>query len=121
MYGEIRANLKEAIEQKYRKSNDRFNSFLRDVKRYTGSYDYITGGKVNTEYNGQPIRVDYFYYDRPFVGGGYNVVINVLTPMDSLAGDSIQAALDNAFEKNSKTQLSNKEIKDKILEVISTL
>lgn len=113
--------LKEAIEQKYNKSNPDYNRFLNDVKRYTGSYDYLFGGKVDTECYGYPITVKYFYYDRPYVGGGYNLVVNVLTPMDSLAGDGIQEAIDNAFERNSKNKLSQKEIKDKILQTVSSL
>ena len=115
------ASLNEAIEQKYRKSNDGYNRFLRDVKHYTGSYDYLYSGIVDTECYGQPIKIKYFYYDRPYVGGGYNLVANVLTPMDSLAGDSIQEAIDNGFERNSKTKLSNKEIKEKILQIVQSL
>lgn len=113
--------LKEAIEQKYNKSNQDYNSFLKDVKRYTGSYDYLFGGKVDTECYGYPITVKYFYYNRPYVGGGYNLVANVLTPMDSLAGDDIQEAVDNAFERNSKDKLSQKEIKEKILQAVASL
>ena len=59
--------VKEAIEPKYEKSNEDYNSFLRDVRHYTGSYEYLFGGKVSTEVNGTPIRVDYFYYNRPYV------------------------------------------------------
>lgn len=113
--------LKEAVEQKYNKSNQDYNRFLNDVKKYTGSYDYLFGGKVDTECYGYPITVKYFYYNRPYVGGGYNIVVNVLTPMDSLAGDGIQEAIENAFERNSKTKLSQKEIKDKIVQVVSSL
>lgn len=113
--------LKESIEQKYNKSNPDYNRFLNDVKKYTGSYDYLFGGKVDTECYGYPITVKYFYYNRPYVGGGYNLVANVLTPMDSLAGDDIQEVIDNAFERNSKDKLSQKEIKEKILQAVSSL
>lgn len=121
LYGSINNKLNEAIEQKYRKSNEGYNKFLKSVKKYTGSYDYLFSGKVDTECYGQPIRVNYFYYERPYVGGGYNVVVNVLTPMDSLAGESIQEAIENGFEDNSKTKLSNREIKEKILQIVKSL
>lgn len=114
------SNLEEAIEQKYEKSNPDFNRFLKDVKQYTGSYDYLFGGKVSTECDGDPITVNYFYYERPYVGGGYNLVTNVLTPLGK-DGGYIQDTIDKAFEKNSKTKLSNREIKDKILQAVSSL
>lgn len=111
-------NLDEAIEQKYRKSNDNYNEFLRDVKKYTGSYDYLYGGSVSTECYEYPVTVKYFYYNRPYAGGGYNLVVNVLTPMDSMAGGEIQEAIENAFEDNAKSPLSNREIKEKILQTV---
>ena len=37
------------------------------------------------------------------------------------SGDYVQEAIDNGFEKNSKTKLSNREIKEKILEIVSSL
>lgn len=111
-------NLDEAIEQKYRKSNDNYNEFLRAVKKYTGSYDYLYGGSVSTECYEYPVTVKYFYYNRPYVGGGYNLVVNVLTPMDSMAGGEIQEAIENAFEDNAKSPLSNREIKEKILQTV---
>lgn len=113
-------DLKETIEQKYEKSNEDYNSFLKNVKKYTGSYDYLFGGKVNTEVNGNPVIVNYFYYERPYAGFGYNVVVNVLTPM-GVNGEYIQEAIDNAFESNSKNKLSQKEIKDTILQTVSSL
>ena len=115
-------NINEAIEQKYEKTNDNFKSFLRDVKHYTGSYDYEFGGKVNATCQGQPITVQYFYWNRPFLGGGYNLEANVLTPIGYYElGKDIQEAVDNAFEKNSKEYLSQKEIKQKILDAIASL
>lgn len=119
--GKKESELHEAIEQKYEKSNPDYNRFLRDVKRYTGSYDYLFGGRVSTECYGYPVTVNYFYYNRPYVGGGNNVVVNVLTPYGTFSGESIQDAIDGAFEKNSSTRLSNKEIKETILKVISSM
>lgn len=114
------ASLNEAIEQKYEKSNDGYNSFLRDVKHYKGSYDYLYGGKIDAEWLGYPIKINYFYYDRPYVGGGYNLVANVLTPM-GVSGDYIQEAIENGFERNSKNKLSNREIREKIIQIVSLL
>lgn len=116
-----KSSLNEAIEQKYNKSNPDYDGFLKNVKKYTGSYDYLYGGKVDTECHGYPITIKYFYYNRPYVGGGYNLVTNVLTPMNSLAGDSIQDAVDNAFERNSNTKLSQKEIKEKIINAVASI
>lgn len=116
--------LNEAIEPKYEKSNEDYNSFLREVRYYTGSYDYQFGGKVSAEVNGTPVRVDYFYYLRPFVGGGYNLVANVLTPLDFegewVSPYDVQEAIDKEFEQNSPEKLTNREIKEKILQVLST-
>lgn len=111
-------NLDESIEQKYRKSNDNYNEFLRDVKKYTGSYDYLYGGSVSTECYEYPVTIKYFYYNRPYAGGGYNLVVNVLTPMDSMAGSEIQEAIENVFGNNAKSPLSNREIKEKILQTV---
>lgn len=114
------SELNEAIEQKYEKTNPDYNRFLKDVKHYTGSYIYLFGGKVSAEYHGLPITVNYFYYNRPYAEGGNNVVINVLSPYGTCLY-SLHDAINEAFEKNSKTRLSNKEIKDKILEVINSM
>ena len=120
-YESVKSNLNESIEQKYNKSNPDYNHFLKDVKQYTGSYDYMFGGNIGTDYNGFPIKVQYFCYNRPFVGGGYNIVTNVITPMDTMIGDYLQENIDNAFEKNSKNCPTNKEVKEKILNAISAL
>lgn len=118
--GKKESELNEAIEQKYEKTNPDYNRFLKDVKHYTGSYIYLFGGKVSAEYHGLPITVNYFYYNRPYAEGGNNVVINVLSPYGTCLY-SLHDAINEAFEKNSKTRLSNKEIKDKILEVINSM
>jgi hypothetical protein len=112
-------NMLEAIEQKYEKSNHDFNSFLKDVKRYTGSYDYLFGGKVVTEWAGYPVTIKYFYYERPYYPVTYNLVVNVLTPM-GVSGDSIQEAIDNEIGR-LETRMSNGEIKEKILQIVTSL
>lgn len=111
----------EAIEQKYEKSNPDYNSFLKDVKHYTGSYTYLFGGKVDSEYAGYPITIKYFYYERPYGITSYNLVVNVLTPMDALSGDYIQEAIEDGFEPLKNNKLSNGEIKNKITEIVSSL
>ena len=112
-------NLNEAIEQKYDKSNPDYNSFLKDVKRYTGSYDYLFGGKVATEWRGYPIIIKYFYYERPYSPVTYNVVSNVLTPM-GVSGDSIKETIDKEIGTLG-TRMSNGEIKEKILQIVASL
>ena len=73
LYESIKGNfnkqkpIRESIEQKYEKSNPDYNRMLKDVKHYTGSYDYLFGGKVSSEYNGYPIIVNYFYFQEIFL------------------------------------------------------
>lgn len=112
-------NLNEAIEQKYEKSNPDYNSFLKDVKRYTGSYDYLFGGKVATEWLGYPIVIKYFYYERPYYPVTYNLIVNVLTPL-GISGDSIHEAINNEIG-HLETRMSHKEIKEKILQIVASL
>lgn len=112
-------NLNEAIEQKYEKSNPDYNSFLKDVKRYTGSYDYLFGGKVATEWRGYPVVIKYFYYERPYYPVTYNLIVNVLTPL-GISGDSIHEAINNEIG-HLGTRMSNAEIKEKILQIVASL
>ena len=113
--------LNEAIEQKYEKSNDDYNSLLRDVKKYTGSYTYMFGGSVPGEYLGYPITVKYFYYERPYDRTTYNLVINVLAPFNTGICYSVNDALEEEFEPLKYNRLSQKEIKEKIRQVIDRL
>ena len=111
------SELKEAIEPKYEKSNREYNKRLRDVKHYTGSYEYLFGGKVSTECHDYPVIVNYFYYERPYYPVSYHLVVNVLTPLGTFP-DHIQEAIDKELA-SSETRLSNNEIKERILQIIS--
>ena len=113
----------EAIEPKYFKSNPNYNKGLKDIKHYSGSYDYLFGGKINTECYGHPIIIQYFYYEHPWPPVSDNLVVNVMSDMSSgFDPDFIHDAICSEFRRIAyEGKLTQKEVKDKILGIVSSL